>query len=360
MPDQPTRAHRGRGSLTNPEGRFEVRRVEAFDDGWGTLEEEPGRPRTTVTPEATRSPFSRNDSPDVPFNVSINPYKGCEHGCIYCFARRTHSFLGLSPGMDFETKLFSKPDAPQRLREAFRKKSYQPELIALGANTDPYQPVERDLRITRALLEVFLEFRHPLGIVTKSQGILRDLDLLTELASMDLVHVMVSVTSLDPDLASRMEPRATAPRGRVETIRRLSEAGVPVGVLASPILPGLNDHELESILEACAGAGADSAGTILLRLPDEVEPLFVEWMEEHYPDRKDKVLGLLRECRGGEVYRARFGERMGGSGPVAALLRKRLEVARRKLGLEPRGRDLDFTRFRVPPRAGQNLDLFGA
>ncbi len=341
---------KGRGAVTNPAGRFERFEV--------VLEEEPPRLQTIVTPEATRSIIARNDSPDVPFDRSINPYKGCEHGCVYCFARPTHAYLGLSPGLDFESRIFSKPDAARLLERELRKPGYRCEVIALGANTDPYQPVERELGITRAVLEVLAEHRHPVSIVTKSSLVLRDLDLLVPMARQGLANVFLSVTTLDPDLARRMEPRAAAPIRRVETLRSLAAAGVPVGVLASPMIPAINDAELERILEACAAAGARWANYILIRLPGEVKELFAEWLETHYPLRAGHVLGLLREMHGGQLYDPAFGERMRGTGPYAELLRKRFEVACRRLGLNEKRPALDATRFRIPLRKGDQPGLF--
>jgi DNA repair photolyase len=313
-----------------------------------------------VTSEAARRILTRNDSPDVPFDVSINPYRGCEHGCIYCFARPTHAWLGLSPGLDFETRIFAKPNAPELLRHELSRPGYRPEIVALGANTDPYQPIERRLGITRAILEIFSEFAHPVGIVTKSDLVLRDVDLLAPMAERGLAHVHFSVTTLDAGLARRMEPRAATPERRLAAMSRLHEAGIACGVLASPMIPGLNDSELEAILEAAAGAGANSAAYILLRLPLELKDLFAEWLRANYPDRANRVLGLVRDTRGGELYQNAFGTRMRGTGHYAALLEDRFELARRRLRLERRPAALDTEQFRVPrPRAdpGQ-LDLF--
>jgi len=352
---------KGRGAVGNREGRFETRRIQAVDDGWDSGDEEDAPPRlaTTVTPEKTRTILSRNDSPDVPFDRSINPYKGCEHGCVYCFARPTHSYLGLSPGLDFETKIFSKPEAARLLREELRRPGYRPEVIALGANTDPYQPAERDLEITRGILEALWEHRHPVGVVTKSSLVLRDLDLLAPMAKMNLAAVFLSITTLDRGLARTMEPRAAAPHRRLETIRALSEAGVPVGVLASPMIPGLNDQELERILEAAASAGARTAGYILLRLPHEVKEIFSEWLATHYPLRAGHVLSLVRQTHGGELYESEFGTRMKGSGPYAEILKRRFETACRRFGLTRRGgTPLDVSQFLVPPRPGDQPGLF--
>ncbi len=353
-------ARKGRGAVGNSEGRFETRRIRPEDYGWASGDEEDAPPRlpTTVTPEKTRTILSRNDSPDIPFDRSINPYKGCEHGCVYCFARPTHSYLGLSPGLDFETKIFSKPEAARLLREELRHPGYRCEVIALGANTDPYQPAERDLKITRAVLEVLWEHRHPVGVVTKSSLVLRDLDLLASMARENLAAVFVSITTLDRDLARTMEPRAAAPHRRLETIRALREAGVPIGVLASPMIPGLNDKELEGILEAAAGAGAQTAGYILLRLPHEVKEIFSEWLATHYPLKAEHVLSLVRQTHGGKLYESEFGTRMKGSGPYAEILKRRFETASRRLGLLKRDINLDVTRFRVPPRAGDQPGLF--
>jgi len=352
---------KGRGAVGNTEGRFETRRIEPADYGWDAGGEEDAPPRlpTTVTPEKTRTILSRNDSPDIPFDRSINPYKGCEHGCVYCFARPTHSYLGLSPGLDFETKIFSKPDAARLLREELRRPGYRCEVIALGANTDPYQPAERDLSITRGILEVLWEHRHPVGIVTKSSLVLRDLDLIAPMAGQNLAAVFLSITTLDRGLARTMEPRAAAPHRRLETIRALSEAGVPVGVLASPMIPGLNDQELERILEAAAAAGARTAGYILLRLPHEVKEIFAEWLETHYPLKAAHVLSLVRQTHGGKLYESEFGTRMKGRGPYAELLERRFATACRRLGLTRRGGSpLDVSHFRLPPRPGDQPGLF--
>lgn len=351
---------KGRGAVGNPEGRFETRWLAPGDYGWATGDEEDTPPRlpTTVTPEKTRTILSRNDSPDISFDRSINPYKGCEHGCVYCFARPTHSYLGLSPGLDFETKIFFKPDAARLLREELRRPGYRCEVIALGANTDPYQPADRDLKITRSILEVLQEHRHPVGIVTKGSLVLRDLDILASMAAQRLATVMISITTLDRGLARRMEPRAASPERRLQTLRALTEAGVPAGVLSSPMIPGLNDAELERILEAAAKSGARSAGYVILRLPHELQSIFGEWLEAHYPLRAAHVLNLVRETRGGKLYDSEFGERMKGTGPYADLLRRRFETACRRFGLSRTRLDLDTTQFRVPPRSGDQPGLF--
>jgi DNA repair photolyase len=342
--------HKGRGAVTNPTGRYERFQYVPI--------EERDRIATVVTPDSTRSILARNDSPDVPFDVSINPYRGCEHGCIYCFARPTHAYLGLSPGLDFETRIFSKPRAAELLREELSKKSYVCQPIALGANTDPYQPVERELGITRSILEVLAEHEHAVSVVTKSQLVLRDLDILGPMAKKDLASVFVSITTLDPELARRMEPRASTPEKRLETIRGLSEAGVPCGVLASPMIPALNDSELERILKESALAGAVTAGYILLRLPLELKDLFSEWLEAHYPTKAKHVEALVRETRGGALYRSEFGTRMRGTGPYAELLESRFRAARSKYGLDRPRPPLDTSRFRRPAHAGDQMRLF--
>jgi DNA repair photolyase len=320
------------------------------DDGWpGPEEEREPFLETTVLADSSRSIIARNDSPDVPFERSINPYRGCEHGCVYCFARPTHAWLGLSAGLDFETRIFAKYDAAKLLEAAFAKTSYKPDVIALGTSTDPYQRIERELRITRQILEVMARCRHPVGIVTKSNLVLRDLDILAPMAERRLVKVMVSVTTLDRDLARRLEPRAPTPALRLEAIRRLSEAGVPTGVLTSPMIPALNDIEMEAILEAASNAGANAAGYILLRLPLEIKALFEEWLEAHVPERKSRVLKLIRETSGGRLYDPTFGRRMKGEGLYADLLKQRFRLACKRHGLNRRDRDLDLTLFRRPP-----------
>lgn len=351
--------HRGRGAVTNRAGRFEVRDVAPLEDEvWWEIEEPAERIPTTVLPDATRTLFATNDSPDVPFGRSINPYRGCEHGCTYCFARPSHAYLGFSAGLDFETKIVAKHEAPALLRGELARKSYRCEVVALGANTDAYQPVERRLRITRGILEELWRHRHPVCVVTKSALVVRDIDLLRPMAERDLVKVLVSVTSLDPELARRMEPRAASPTRRLRTIETLARAGVPVGVLASPMIPALNDHELDAILARAAAAGATSAGTILLRIPHELREVFRAWLEEAYPRRAAKVLGILSSMRGGTLYEAEFGKRMSGRGPFAELLARRFEVACRRHGLERASRELDTSRFRVPGRPVQRT-LFG-
>ncbi|HYH21972.1 MAG TPA: PA0069 family radical SAM protein [Azospirillum sp.] len=355
----PDRVTKGRGAVSNRSGRFERATRVAIDDGWGSaLDEELPPLRTTLTVDTSRSVITYNRSPDIPFDRSINPYRGCEHGCVYCFARPTHAYLGLSPGLDFETRLFHKPDAPKLLVKELRAKGYVAEPIALGTNTDPYQPVERQLSITRRILEVLDGCNHPAGLVTKSALVLRDLDVLSRMAARNLVHVCVSVTTLDRRLARALEPRASTPARRLDAIRRLSAAGVRVTVMASPMIPGLTDHELETILETAADAGAKGAAYILLRLPHEIGGLFEEWLHAHAPDRARRVLSLIRQCRGGALYDAQFGRRMTGDGPYAELLRRRFHAACDRLGLGGRSPPLDLTQFRRPEAPGDQLALF--
>ena len=349
---------RGRGAVSNPAGRFETLREEAFDDGWDARDPPPERVPTEVIIDRTKTIIARNDSPDIPFDRSINPYRGCEHGCIYCFARPSHAYLGFSPGLDFETKIVAKPEAANLLRRELRKSGYSVGPLALGSNTDPYQPVERDLRITRQLLEVLSEARHPTGIVTKSALILRDLDIIVPMAKEGLAQVMVSVTTLRRDLARAMEPRAAAPARRLATIAALRGAGVPVGVLASPMIPALNDSELEAILEAAANAGAGSAGFILVRLPHELKELFSEWLATHVPTRAGHVEGLIRDTRGGRLYEAKFGDRMRGQGPYAELLANRFRVASRRHGLDRKHPPFRLDLFRPPRAPGAPRSLF--
>jgi DNA repair photolyase len=361
--DASTGARKGRGAVSNPGGRYEPTRRVAFHDGWdselrGDDDPEP-RADTIVTTEQTRTIITTNDSPDVPFDQSINPYKGCEHGCIYCFARPTHAYLGLSPGLDFETRITAKPDAAEALRKELARPGYQCRVIAMGTNTDPYQPTERTLGITRQILEVLAAHDHPVGIVTKNAGILRDLDLLAPMAKKRLATVMLSVTSLDPELAGVMEPRASRPARRLDAIRKLSDAGVPVGVLASPLIPAINDGELEKILEAAYAAGARHAGWILVRLPLEIKDLFEEWLRAHFPDRAERVLELIKQTRGGKLYDATWGTRMSGTGPYAALIEKRFEVACARLGFDATERfPLDTSQFKPPERNPRQLPLF--
>ncbi len=351
-------ARRGRGAISNAPGRFEPLGRETLDDGWETLAAEPPPLRTTVTLDASRTIITRNDSPDVPFERSINPYRGCEHGCIYCFARPTHAFLGLSPGLDFESRLFVKPEAPRLLEKALRRPGYRCQVIAMGTNTDPYQPIEKERLITRRLLEVMAAFEHPVAIVTKSHLVTRDIDILAPMAAKGLARVAVSVTTLDGRLARRMEPRAPAPRRRLEAIAALAEAGIPVGVMAAPIIPALNDPELEAILEAAAEAGAAEAGYILLRLPLEIKDLFREWLDENAPHRAARIMRLVRETRGGRDYDPSYHLRMTGSGRYAELIRRRFELACKRFRLNRTRASLATHRFRPPPQPSAQLALF--
>jgi DNA repair photolyase len=351
-------AARGRGARTNASGRFENDRREAFDDGWTAEDEAPAQLATTLTPMKSRTVIARNDSPDVGFDRSINPYRGCEHGCIYCYARPAHAYLGLSPGLDFETRLFFKPEAGELLAKELSKPGYICRRIHIGGDTDPYQPIERRLRVTRAVIETLDRFNHPFSIITKSALITRDLDILGPMARRGLVSAFVSVTTLDRKLARAMEPRAATPERRLEAIARLAEAGVPTGVGFAPAIPGLNDHEMEAVLERAAGAGAASAMYVALRLPLEIKDLFREWLQDARPDRAARVMSLVRQMRGGKDYDAEWRTRMKGQGPIADLLRTRFATACRRLGLNERRIELDESQFRVPPKAGDQLALF--
>ncbi|MGE5475421.1 MAG: PA0069 family radical SAM protein [Bacteroidales bacterium] len=347
-----------RGAPSNATNRFERFHTQACDDGWDLGEEDAAPPRTEVMEDATRTIISRNTSPDVPFDRSINPYRGCEHGCIYCFARPNHAYLGLSPGLDFETRLLAKPDAPALLEKELSNPRYRPAVIAIGTNTDPYQPVERTRRIMRGCLEVLAAFNHPVMITTKSALVARDIDILAPMAHRNLACVGVSVTTLDRDLCRRLEPRAATPGARLDTIRRLAQAGIPVSVMAAPMIPALTEHELESILEAAHDAGASGAAAILLRLPGEVAELFRQWLDVHAPAKAKHVMGLLSQSRGGKDYRAEWGTRFTGSGQLAELLAQRFRLACRRLGLDGRHATLDCSQFRRPPKAGDQLALF--
>lgn len=367
MTDDTRRLEKGRGAILNLEGRFARAAHTRDDDGWGVLDEPLPPLETIVQVDAARSIISRNDSPDVGFSASVNPYRGCESGCIYCFARPSHAYMDLSPGIDFETKLFYKPNAAALLRGAFRKPGYQPTPIALGINTDGYQPIERQYGITRACLEVMCEFRHPVAIVTKHSLVTRDLDLLVDLARDDLVQVMFSVTSLDPAIKRTLEPRAAGPQARLRAMKMLADAGVPTGVMLAPVIPAITDHELEHILAAAADAGARSAGYVMLRLPYEVKDLFRAWLDAHYPQRATHVMSLVNQMRGGRDNDPRFGARMRGEGPFADLIHARFRAACRKHGLNHAGRDnygartrLRTDRFVPPLQAGDQLGLFGS
>ena len=347
---------RGRGAGLNPSGRFEEERREVFDDGWQTLEELAPF-RTEVQVEKPRTAITRNDSPDISFDRSINPYRGCEHGCIYCFARPTHSFMGLSAGLDFEAKLFAKPDVPKLLERELSRPEYKVRAIAIGTNTDPYQPIEREWRIMRQILEVLQKANHPVAIVTKSALIMRDLDILSDMAAKGLAKVGISVTTLDRKLARTMEPRASTPTRRLEAIKALNDAGVPTAVMVAPIIPALNDHELERILDAGHAAGAREASYVLLRLPLEVSPLFRDWLLRNYPDRYRHVMSLVRSMRGGKDYDADFGKRMKGSGPYAWQIGRRFEMTTKRLGMGRRGLPLRDDLFVRPDGGGIQLSL---
>ena len=356
---------KGRGTVWAIEHRYSRQSAESYDDGWGTLDQEANEerlgPETTVVEERAKTILSRNESPDLSFDRSINPYRGCEHGCVYCFARPTHSYLGLSPGLDFETRIIAKVNAAERLREALARPAYVPSAINIGAATDAYQPVERKLGITRSVIEVLSECAHPFSLVTKSSGVERDLDLVAPMAERGLVAVYVSVTSLEPSLARILEPRAAAPHRRLKTIEALARAGVPVGVSVSPIIPFINEPEIERILEAAAAAGASSAFGIVLRLPWEVNPIFQRWLDQHFPDRAARVMARIREMRGGKDYDASFTTRMKGEGVWAQLIAQRIAKARARYGLDRVRRELDTGQFRrplAPSRDGQ-ADLFG-
>ncbi len=347
---------RGRAAGINPAGRFESQERVAFDDGWQTLEDMPPF-RTEVQVEKPRSVITRNESPDIPFDRSINPYRGCEHGCIYCFARPTHSYMGLSAGLDFEAKLFAKPDAPRLLERELSKPGYKVKPIAIGTNTDPYQPIEREWRIMRQILEILDQANHPVVIVTKSALILRDIDILKSMAERGLVKVGISVTTLDRKLARTMEPRASTPAKRLEAIKALSEAGIPVAVMMAPVIPALNDHEIERILDSGKAAGASEASYVLLRLPLEVSPLFRDWLLQNYPDRYRHVMSLVRSMRDGKDYDAEFGKRMKGAGPYAWQISRRFEMATKRLGLMRRSLHLREDLFVSPNSDGVQLSL---
>jgi DNA repair photolyase len=346
----PQPQHNGRGALSNASSRYDDEKKIRTTDGWDIEDELPPL-RTTLTKDATRTILARNTSPDVPFDRSINPYRGCEHGCIYCFARPTHAYLGLSPGLDFETKILFKPDAAKLLTAELCSPKYRPDVVAMGTNTDPYQPVERDLKITRSILRVLSDFNNPVGIVTKNHLVTRDIDILGDMARRNLAEVFLSVTTLDKDLARDMEPRASAPYRRLDAIRKLADAGVPVGVMTAPMIPGLNDHEMEAILEKATEAGATRAGFTVLRLPLEIKDLFDEWLRANRPDRAERVLSLIRQMRGGALYQAEFGLRMKGEGPIAQLLSARFQAAVKRLGLNKIRYRLDTLRFSVPESA---------
>ncbi len=340
---------KGRGAVSNPAGRFEKTSSVEESDGWEREDDDafpPSDPRTTFLPDQTRNLIATNQSPDIPFDQSINPYKGCEHGCVYCYARPTHAFLDLSPGLDFETKIFYKTEPAERLREALDKPGYQCRTLAMGTNTDPYQPGETQYRVTRRVLETLLAYRHPVSIVTKGALILRDLDILQELASHGLVSTNISITTLDNALKTKLEPRTASPSARLRTVRALADAGVPVGVMVAPVIPFINDHEIEAIVEKSAAAGVNGAGYVMLRLPFEVKDLFEEWLAEHYPLKAEHVMARVRDLRGGKEYEAQWSVRMRGQGVYADLVARRFEVAVRKHGIDH------------PPRIKLRTDLF--
>ncbi|WP_343313687.1 PA0069 family radical SAM protein [Brucella sp. BE17] len=347
----------GRGAGINPAGRFEPVAREAFDDGWATLEDLPAF-KTDVQVEKPRTIITRNESPDISFDRSINPYRGCEHGCIYCFARPSHSYMGLSAGLDFEARLFAKPDAARLLERELAKPGYQAKTIAIGTNTDPYQPIEKKWRIMREILEVLEAANHPVGIVTKSALVVRDIDILSRMAEKGLAKVALSVTTLDANLARTMEPRASTPTLRLQAIRKLNDAGIPANVMMGPVIPGINDHEIERILDAAYAQGAREAGYVLLRLPLEVAPLFKDWLLRNYPDRYRHVMSLVRSMRDGKDYDAEWGKRMRGTGPYAWQIGRRFEIAARKLGINTQRKRLRTDLFTPVEKGGKQLSLF--
>jgi DNA repair photolyase len=353
----PQAQRRGRAAQTNATNRFERLVRQAIDDGWAR-EEEVAPLRTQVSDERPRRVISRNTSPDLSFDRSINPYRGCEHGCIYCYARPSHAYLGLSPGLDFETRLIARPEAPRVLARELAAQSYVPDVIAIGTNTDPYQPIERDRGIMRAILQVLADHDHPVAIVTKGSLIERDVDILAPMAEKGLVRVGLSITSLDPKVARAMEPRVPGPARKLRTVRVLSEAGIPVRLMVSPVVPALTDHELERILEAGAAAGAIAASSIVLRLPREVSDLFQEWLWEAFPDRAARVMGRVRELHGGRDYDPAFGQRMTGQGEWARLIKQRFDLECKRLGLDQRPPALRTDLFKVPPKVGEQMNLF--
>ena len=348
---------RGRGTAANESGRYESLQHDDFDDGWYESNDT-GKPKTSLQADSSRSVLVYNQSPDLSFDRSVNPYRGCEHGCIYCYARPSHAYLGLSPGLDFETQLFYKENAATQLEQALHKPGYRAKTIALGVNTDAYQPADRKLAITRSILEVLQDFRHPVSIITKSSLIERDLDILAEMATDNLVSVHISITTLQAELARKLEPRAAAPHRRLETIRRLHDAGVPVSLLMAPVIPALTDHEMEAILNASVDAGVQSASWILLRLPLEVSDLFQQWLEDHYPLKAKHVVEQIRRARGGKLNDSEFGSRMTGIGDYASVLSQRFKLTCKKLGIGSRREQLNCELFTVPTQAGDQFDLF--
>ncbi len=348
--------HKGRGASSNPPGRFEKTTLEPFQDDWETDVGLPRAPETELRIDHSKTIISTNQSEDIPFEQSINPYKGCEHGCSYCYARQTHAYLDLSPGLDFETKIYYKPRARALLEKALAAPGYQCKLIAMGTNTDPYQPAERDLRLTRSILELLLQCRHPVAIVTKGALIERDLDILSEMAAMGLAHAAISLTTADASLKRLMEPRAASPRRRLQTIARLRAAGVPVGAMIAPVIPGLTDHEMESLMEEAQAAGAGFLSYVLLRLPFEVNDVFQAWLQDHFPQRAEHIMSLVRQTRGGKDYDSSFGQRQQGTGLIAELIAQRFQIKRRRLGLGRSQTPLRTDLFRSP--LGEQLALF--
>src|SRR5215468_5714386 len=347
----------GRGAQSNASGRYEPTARVSFDDGWQSVEELPPF-KTTVAIDTSRKVITRNDSPDIGFDRSINPYRGCEHGCVYCFARPTHAYMGLSPGLDFESKLYAKPDAPELLEKELAAADYEPRMIAIGTNTDPYQPIERERKIMRGILEVLERAGHPVGIVTKSALVTRDIDILARMAKRNLAKVALSFTTLDPKLARAMEPRASTPARRLDAIKQLAQAGIPATVMVAPVIPALNDSEIERILDAAAHSGAKEASYVLLRLPLEVRDLFREWLMSNFPDRYRHVFTLIRDMRGGRDYDSKWGERMKGTGPMAWTIGRRFEIACERLGLNKRRSKLSTEHFERPKCNGEQLSLF--
>ncbi len=349
---------KGRGARSNVTSRFDTLKSEEFDDGWTAEDDKPRVLSTTIQPMKSKTIIARNDSPDINFDRSINPYRGCEHGCIYCYARPAHAYLGLSPGLDFESRLYFKPVAGKLLDKELSKPTYKPGPIHIGGDTDPYQPQEKRMRVTRAVLETLQRFNHPFSIITKSALITRDLDILGPMGKANLAHAAVSITTLERRLARSMEPRAATPERRLDAIRQLTEAGVPTIVMFAPSIPGLNDHEMEAVLERAAEAGAVGAGYVALRLPREIKDLFREWLATDHPDRASRVMSLVRQMRGGLDYDAEWGQRMTGQGPVAEVMNRRFKLAAARLGLDRRWGALDVTKFAVPPKAGDQMSLF--
>lgn len=348
---------KNRGAFSNPEGRFETQQREEFHDGWDITEDPLPLLETILLPEYAKSIITYNDSPDIGFDQSINPYRGCEHGCIYCYARPSHAYMNLSPGIDFETKIFHKVDAANLLKKELAKKNYQCKTIVIGANTDPYQPAESKLKITRSILEVLNEYNHPVAIITKNSLIERDMDILSEMARKNLAKVAVTVTTLSTQLKIILEPRTTSPRARIKTIRKLTEHGIPVRVMAAPMIPMINDKELEKILSAASEAGATHAGYTLIRLPYEVKQLFKEWLSNHFPDRAEHVMSIIKQMRGGKEYDATFGTRMRGEGEFANLLAMRFKLACKRFNLNNKPSLIDTSQFTPPKEPGLNFEL---